>query len=529
MAIAALKWLAFSERPLTVQELAEASVINPDSEIPFEEDERLRDPHDILQVLSSLVTASNERVSESSDYRKGQAFEMIRLAHFSVKEYLISDRIRFGPASIFVTVDKVANQFLAESCLHYISHYSLSRSKAWSRKDLDIFPLLYYACYFWKDHIKAIQDTSSIKSTDLVCSLLDSVTWRSAWLHVHNPLTPCINPFQHRIDLASSLYYASTMGLYSISKALIDSGADVNELTGVHRNALSAAVLQNQKRIVQLLLEHGANIEARNSMGQNPLYVAAARGHEVFVRLLLDNGADINARGGFCGTALQAVAVTASPRSENYEAILRLLIERGADININKEHRESPFNWGSALNSTSTRGNEAMVQLLLDGGADINARDRSGTALQSACFYGNKNIVRLLLTKGADVDVKGGVNELTGLQAAARRGYTEIVQLLLENGADINLQTEISRRYSTALQEAYEYSKFDTVKFLLKNGASFDAKKNAKMVKAAKAKNYNKLTKLLVTRDEVTGSEEAEYGDSDPDTHSMVSHHHPFG
>lgn len=109
MTIAALKWLPFSERPLTVQELAEASVINPDSQTIFDEDDRLRGPHDIFQVLSRLVTTSNEIISERSDYREGEIVEMIRLAHFSVKEYLISDRILLGPASLFATADGLAS------------------------------------------------------------------------------------------------------------------------------------------------------------------------------------------------------------------------------------------------------------------------------------------------------------------------------------------------------------------------------------------------------------------------------------
>jgi hypothetical protein len=70
-----LMWFAFSERPLRIEELAEAIVLNSQSDPCFDQEERFPDPHNILRILGSLVT-----IASSPD-----TGEEIRLGHISVK------------------------------------------------------------------------------------------------------------------------------------------------------------------------------------------------------------------------------------------------------------------------------------------------------------------------------------------------------------------------------------------------------------------------------------------------------------
>ena len=65
----------------------------------------------------------------------------VRLAHFSVKEYLLSDRIQSSSASKFGATSMEADHFISESSLLYIIHYNESDSKATSRENLGCFPL----------------------------------------------------------------------------------------------------------------------------------------------------------------------------------------------------------------------------------------------------------------------------------------------------------------------------------------------------------------------------------------------------
>jgi hypothetical protein len=45
---------------------------------------------------------------------------MITLAHYSVKEYLISDRIKQSGDQFFAINPTTSHAFIGESCLHYI-------------------------------------------------------------------------------------------------------------------------------------------------------------------------------------------------------------------------------------------------------------------------------------------------------------------------------------------------------------------------------------------------------------------------
>jgi hypothetical protein len=138
-ALNGLLWLAFSERPLLIEELAEAIVVNPQSDPPFDPEDRLRHPHDVLQILTGLVTISSKESSEATSQR------IIGLAHFSVKEYLLSDLIQNSSATKFHTTRITANGFIAESCLLYILQCDESNSQDLSHKDLELYPLLRYA------------------------------------------------------------------------------------------------------------------------------------------------------------------------------------------------------------------------------------------------------------------------------------------------------------------------------------------------------------------------------------------------
>ena len=82
---------------------------------------------------------SDDDLDDDSDSLPG---EEIRLAHFSVKTYLVSERIQCSKASIFSATVITANTFVVKSCLLYILHYDESDFKTTSFDDLEYFPLL---------------------------------------------------------------------------------------------------------------------------------------------------------------------------------------------------------------------------------------------------------------------------------------------------------------------------------------------------------------------------------------------------
>jgi hypothetical protein len=86
-----LYWLVYSYRPLRVEEVAEVVAVELRGSPGFDINRRLREPRDILTICSSLVSTATS--SWKSIWGKGYEGEELRLAHFSVKEYLVSDRI----------------------------------------------------------------------------------------------------------------------------------------------------------------------------------------------------------------------------------------------------------------------------------------------------------------------------------------------------------------------------------------------------------------------------------------------------
>jgi hypothetical protein len=260
-ALNALLWLAFSERPLRLEEAAEAIVVNPQSNPPFDPEEKLPDPRNVLQILGSLaVVFSNDLVNDQQQLSGLKGVEVIKLAHFSVKEYLLSERILRGPASKFAASTIVTHRFIAESCVQYILYYCGSDSKALTSEDLVSFPLLQYACQFWYVHVKSIPLGDQDPINAIICRLFTSVSALSTWLQIHRPDIPTSKPFETVNGIAQPLYFASDIGL---------------------------------ETVVQLLLRKGEEVDARNENGQAAIHRAAANGHTAVVLLLLDQGANL--------------------------------------------------------------------------------------------------------------------------------------------------------------------------------------------------------------------------------------------
>lgn len=109
----AIHWIAFSIRPLHLIELATAATIDPHTDLPIHVDDHIP-PEWLFEILSGLVIMT--------EYRRDPA---VGFAHFSVQEYLISDRI---PSDLikFRTTEITAHSFIMESCLKFLPYYTSS-------------------------------------------------------------------------------------------------------------------------------------------------------------------------------------------------------------------------------------------------------------------------------------------------------------------------------------------------------------------------------------------------------------------
>lgn len=153
-ALKIFQWLCFSARPMRLDEMVEVLAIESTSDPCFRPEQRLADPRDILTICSTFVsvTAVGERETSTETAGAGE----LRLAHFSVKEYLISDRLNKASIHRYHIAPLSANVSIAKACLTYLLYFE-SPAFLTARFDSE-FPLMGYAAEFWLWHYRHIID-----------------------------------------------------------------------------------------------------------------------------------------------------------------------------------------------------------------------------------------------------------------------------------------------------------------------------------------------------------------------------------
>jgi len=274
-------------------------------------------------------------------------------------------------------------------------------------------------------------------------------------------------------------------------RALLESGADVDERDGKGLTPLMLAALNRKVDMVKILLEYGADVEAEDKRGWRPLryairggdagvvkilleygadmdvkdedgntflHRAAEKGHTKVVKVLLEHGADVNARNKDEWTPLHLAA------DNGHSEVAEVLLEHGADVNAKNDYEDTPL--------LVAAENAELVKILLEHGADVNAKNKFGnTPLHFAASDGDVDVVKVLLEHGADVNDRGMGGD-TPLHSAAREGHTEVVKILLEHGGDVNAKCELR---NTPLHRAAEKGHTKVVKVLLEHGADVNA------------------------------------------------------
>ncbi|QYT00974.1 hypothetical protein H0G86_008031 [Trichoderma simmonsii] len=509
--INSLKWLAFSKRTLTDEEVSDIFIIHPDNDVVFDETERLFSSSDILKYFSGLIIAqpSYRTVVRSSSAYKETYFQ-VRLAHFSIKEYLTSRRIAENPTSAFSFTEVDAHLYIARSCLAYLKYCTTITKTGWEEffGSLSRFPLVGYITKYWALHLEEVPRTSWPPDLTEDAALAFAVRSRSLHLQLFletktstNSLTLCAslkphcytaqrgfhqltellisqefgaNKYLTQEDLDFGLHTAAYKGHLNIVRLFLEAGANVNTLCNNWESALEAAAKGQHFNVLKFLISYGAD---SNHSGSSLSYSLCWDIRSV--KILLDGGADIDKQIGSRGTALCVAAAF------NYPVLFDLLLERGANINASGGEYGTPLQAAFSLGYKESELMLEHVQKLLDCGADPNIQGgRYGTALQAACgfsVYHSHDIgvlmkaIRLLIEHGAGVDTQGG-HYGSALHAAASSRHpqaTQVIKLLLDNGAEIDQAG--NNDWKTALQVACYEGTIEVVRCLLGRGADVNA------------------------------------------------------
>ena len=334
-----------------MEEISEVVAIDPERDPAFDRQEVLEDPLEVLNICSTLVTIAtteesgmqtlgdrSESTSIASTEESGlQAWgdssestrKVVLLAHYSVKEYLISERCRQGRAAAYSMQNTACNEFIAMSCLKYILQFQSSVS--FTNENIEESKLAQYSAEFWTTHVQMALHKSEALNR-LIMELFS--TGNDAylnWIRICDLDRPWRDPDITRKleNVPAPLYYASLLGLAEIMSLLIlEAGADVNAQGGEYGNALQAASVRGYDRVVELLLGKGADVNAQGGEYGNAFQAASFRGHDRIVELLLVKGADVNAQGGMYGNAPYAASL------RGHDRVVELLLGKGANVNV---------------------------------------------------------------------------------------------------------------------------------------------------------------------------------------------------
>jgi ankyrin repeat protein len=417
-----LQCLAVAVRPLRLEELAEilafdfddAPVGIPKLNVDWRREDQERS---VLSTCSSLIT-----IAQDGDSR------VVHFSHFSVKEFLTSDRLAVAAEDIsfYHIAPAPAHTILARACLGVLLRLDDTTWETFVQR----FPLAEYATQHWVDH--ALFENVSLRIKDGIEILFDvEKPHFSRWIRVLDNVDDDYSwpEAETRLDQleAASMYCAAHCGFHDVLEKLIREHPEhVGARGGPFGTPLHAASRMNHLEVVQSLLRHGADVNAPGVWGRTPLLFASVQGHLEVARWLLEHGANVNAK----DKDDDWTSLHLSAMNGHFE-IVRTLLKHNAATNARNDYRRTPLHLASINNRVD------VVRLLLSHGADLKARDKiQWTSLHHvASFSGSLEVARLLLEHGAEVDAEDKDGR-TAYQIALDKGCDEIAQLLLEHGAE---------------------------------------------------------------------------------------------
>jgi ankyrin repeat protein len=240
----------------------------------------------------------------------------------------------------------------------------------------------------------------------------------------------------------TALLFAAREGHMETARALVEGGADLNQMSADQFSPLVMAIVNGHLALAKYLLDKGADPNKVSISGLTALYATIDvqwAPHAWFpqpsteqekvsylevMKDLIEHGANVNAPVGeklwfrsYTNDYTWVDPAGATPlwraAQSSDIAAMHLLIDHGADPKIASKSGDTPLmaaagiGWAANWSVNAPYPFVDAVKYCVELGNDVNAVDNRGyTALHGAAYLGKNDMVEYLVSKGAKVNAK---------------------------------------------------------------------------------------------------------------------------
>jgi len=419
-----LSWIYHATRPLRMDELREAIVVEPE-DTTLKRD-FLPSPDMVIECCEGLVV-----------WERGWLIDAVRFSHSTVRDFVFNEGL-------------LPLNYITRICLTYLSFedFEVPLDDEVFRERVDKYKFVYFAASNWDIYIKGEGVEADEKVQIAFWRLVASRTKRDSMIVLHQMIP--------RNGNETSLHLIALFGLNSLYQSLL---LEEKGRAAYFKNRMPE--LERDK--LAMLVEEIEDVSAKDFQGWTPLHHAADAGNKEVIVLLLSNGANIEAVDDQGRTALYYA-------SDSPETI-KFLVKHGANINARDKKGRTALH--SAAAGLGSRGTTKWHR------AAVNARDNDGsTALQSGARFDRRETVKWLVEHGADINARDNEG-CTVLHLVQYNDNWEATKWLVAHGADINARDNEGR---TVLHLAVSFAEYnnnwEATKWLVAHGADVNARDN---------------------------------------------------